>query len=558
MGRRVALTFSLAVALLCAAVPATAAPLKFSEPVYIDDTFPGGEPVMLVDTIHHTIVYSTHEGTTHIYKQGIGVDTLPWFSEYRNQVKIWTSKDGGASFQRVDFSGSGFATNPTQNSGFSDPDLTIDAGGRIYNTGINLASDALFSSADGGFTWDRGTIQCHEGDRPWLAGGNKDEAWLATNSLAMDHIVLHTTDGGSNCDQESIDSPGGNGKIYFDHATQQLFEPAQREGKFGLNVIKRGDTQATFNPSPFASDYYAHWPAVVQDGGGTIWMVWDTDPDQEGTSGGCNGGATPAANEIVLAYTKDFGKSWSAPITVARPTNQRVLWPWVYAGDAGKVSVVWYQTDRIVDLACQSAALTIYAANVINGTDDAKRKVEVVNASGRPISINSICQSGTTCVATGEDRRLGDFFTNAIDERGCAIIASGDTMKPQTGSDSAPRATALPIFIRQISGPKLIGEGDCSGVPDPPAAAPGPVVTPPAAGCVKRQGFRVKVKAPKGQRLARATIYVNGKRVKTVRGSALRKAVKVRAPKGRFTVKVVATTSQGRRITTTKRYRACA
>jgi len=43
---------------------------------------------------------------------------------------------------------------------------------------------------------------------------------------------------------------------------------------------------------------------------------------------------------------------------------------------------------------------------------------------GRPIADNNLCQNGTLCVATGEDRRLGDFFTNAVDERGCVLVAT--------------------------------------------------------------------------------------------------------------------------------------
>jgi hypothetical protein len=89
----------------------------------------------------------------------------------------------------------------------------------------------------------------------------------------------------------------------------------------------------------------------------------------------------------------------------------------------------------------------------------------IVDAAGRPISAGGVCQGGTTCVATGQDRRLGDYFTNAIDARGCVIIASGDTMMkdPATGNDLP---TARPIFIRQTSGPPLYtgtGTGDCSG-----------------------------------------------------------------------------------------------
>jgi hypothetical protein len=57
---------------------------------------------------------------------------------------------------------------------------------------------------------------------------------------------------------------------------------------------------------------------------------------------------------------------------------------------------------------------------------------------------------------TGQDRRLGDFFTNAIDARGCVLIATGDTtVKAANGTE---RPTALPIFLRQTSGPGLFGK----------------------------------------------------------------------------------------------------
>jgi len=47
------------------------------------------------------------------------------------------------TWQRTVFGQSGFATDPTKNTGFSDPDLTQDEGGRVYDTGIDLANDAI-------------------------------------------------------------------------------------------------------------------------------------------------------------------------------------------------------------------------------------------------------------------------------------------------------------------------------------------------------------------------------------------------------------------------------
>jgi hypothetical protein len=72
-----------------------------------------------------------------------------------------------------------------------------------------------------------------------------------------------------------------------------------------------------------------------------------------------------------------------------------------------------------------------------------------------------VCQGGTTCVATGQDRRLGDYFTNTIDGNGCVLIATGDTRltDPTTGG-AFP--TARPLFLRQDSGPALRGTRSCT------------------------------------------------------------------------------------------------
>ncbi|MEA2427481.1 MAG: hypothetical protein QOF37_1109, partial [Thermoleophilaceae bacterium] len=128
--------------LLALAVPAAASAVGFSPPQFVDRELAGGEPLTIADPVHHTIVYTSHEGTTHLYRPGIFAP-LPFGVNYRNQVNIWTSSDDGASWQRTGVAGA--SADPTKSNGFSDPDLTMDAGGRIYNTGINLVSDSLFS-----------------------------------------------------------------------------------------------------------------------------------------------------------------------------------------------------------------------------------------------------------------------------------------------------------------------------------------------------------------------------------------------------------------------------
>ena len=79
-----------------------------------------------------------------------------------------------------------------------------------------------------------------------------------------------------------------------------------------------------------------------------------------------NSPSTVTANSIMLLSTKDLGKTWSAPVTVAHP-GTRVFWPWIVAGDSGKVSVVWYQTepqDGLPDLDCQTGHVHAMEASI--------------------------------------------------------------------------------------------------------------------------------------------------------------------------------------------------
>jgi hypothetical protein len=455
----------------------------FAPPTYVDQQLAGGEPEVFADTLHGRLIYTSHEGTTHLYRNGIV--SSPWgdfsfVSNYCNQVNVWTSPDGGVNWYRDRYLGSPCPTSPTINTGFSDPDLTQDASGRVYNTGIDLANDALFSSPDGGQTWDKGTTNCHDGDRPWLAGGQANQVFLATDTVegsGTGHEVFVSADGGNTCSTTGIPDNGplpdggsfsGFGKLYYDRLNGALVEPAifqHGDGSFGVGIstLPAGGSAFTPHEAVRGTSLYAHWPAIALDSAGTVYLVWDTDNRQTGTSGGCSGALTPAPNSIMLTSTPDLGKTWSTPLAVANPGNARVFWPWIAAGDSGKVSVVWYQTepqDGLPDLDCQAGHIHAMEATLL-GAAGKKPQEWIVDSAGRPVHIGQVCQGGTTCVATGQDRRLGDYFTNALDARGCVLIATGDTrlLDPTTG---APLPTARPLFIHQNGGPRLIGSGTCT------------------------------------------------------------------------------------------------
>src|SRR3954453_24018192 len=118
------LAVALAMLVPAAAVAADGPSIGFDKPVFVDTELGGGEPLVFADYKHGTIIYSSHEGTRHLYRPGFTapLGDLTFAGNYRNQVNIWASKDDGRTWQRTVFGQTGFATDPTKNTCFSDPD----------------------------------------------------------------------------------------------------------------------------------------------------------------------------------------------------------------------------------------------------------------------------------------------------------------------------------------------------------------------------------------------------------------------------------------------------
>jgi hypothetical protein len=111
------------------------------------------------------------------------------------------------------------------------------------------------------------------------------------------------------------------------------------------------------------------------------------------------------------------------------------------------------------------------AAEVSNATSPTP-SVSVVDAAGRPIHSGSICAGGTACAAenviTSEDRRLGDYFTDAVDSRGCLMIATGDTTLVDSITGLAS-PISHPLFLHQDGGTSLTGQ-PCAATSSAPAS----------------------------------------------------------------------------------------
>jgi pimeloyl-ACP methyl ester carboxylesterase len=86
-----------------------------------------------------------------------------------------------------------------------------------------------------------------------------------------------------------------------------------------------------------------------------------------------------------------------------------------------------------------------------------------------------------------------------------------------------------------------------------------PVAAPPApTSCPKRQRLAFRIPQPRGGRIVKVTAYIDGKRVKRVRGRRIARLVlKPPAGKTNFTVRIVKVADNGRRTTSVRKYRRC-
>jgi hypothetical protein len=497
----------------------------------VDPTLAGGEPLVTYysNNINGAdLAYTSHEGTTHLFRDGLispdttnacATPTVPpatlptgFVCSYNNQVNVWTSTDQGVSWQRTTVVENGVGSlGPTSlfGLGFSDPDWTTDEGGWLYNTGIDLANDAVFASNDGGRSFPVGNNNCHSGDRPWLAGGTAGEVFLATDTtldgntnLSSGHEIFKgaiTSVGGGlttlQCqgaagalipsDPTGATGPGINdygnssttrggtysaaGKLFYDHNISNdgyhgaLIDPAfftnsDNSSGVGISILPNADaafatgSTVTQFPQQFevpgANPVFAHWPSIGIDAKDRVYLVWDTAATD----------ANGNLNNAIKLSTIDLHNTaagFTTPITITAP-GKSAFWPWVAVpsttAGAGNVGVVWYQYDGATNPDSGTGNVSILESSVFGADTASPTVLGPSDPIGAPIHNGGMCQSGTTCVATGQDRRLGDFFTDSVDQNGCLMIASGET----TTDPSA--ATSRPLFVQQTNGTSLTGQ----------------------------------------------------------------------------------------------------
>ncbi|HVM45004.1 MAG TPA: sialidase family protein, partial [Candidatus Thermoplasmatota archaeon] len=366
-----------------------------------------------------TILVSAHPGWTHTRYPPSPNLLVP----ASGQSYLWRSTDGGETWTHVGLPMAPMGLGPRGvGQGVSDPDFAVDSNGRIYLTDLEaLAAASVSWSDDDGQTWIMGNnLASTYGpiDRQWLATHGTDV--YLTGNYFLDQRMLKSTDGGltwlqvgsANCNGDFVARDDG-----------VLIVGCQT----GIDVSENGGARFEKRDVPGADSWARSMAEPAVDAAGNVYI--------------------PYTNEdgVFVAGTPDLGKTWWEPIQLASSGTN--VWPWVVAGDAGRVAVVWYHTDDDAGPRAAGGDWFVDGA-IIVGADTPTPEVHPTRIAG-PIYQGTMCQRGTTCqldTSKSGDRRLGDFFEATADAEGYLHVVYSVALED---------SISHPGYSKQIGGPRL-------------------------------------------------------------------------------------------------------
>src|SRR6266404_2401960 len=477
---------------------------------------------------------------------------------------VWRSTDHGASFHLVPGNLSPFGKPNVTCVGGGDSGLAIDTANRLYFVDLQGLTDVSNSvSSDQGATWLSTCNAANDAgvDRPWIAafgdpqnGGalyqTVDQTGQCIGSCESDlgqvgsNIVeiTRSQDGvtftplpAQQIEADGIvsgivtDSAGG---VYIAHtglvdSTGNIVGGSDGNGNDNAIVVVRfptgyssatptplanGQTLCQAQPSTCTTNIVYRAP-LDSNGNSTVTVGQDFSPIAIDRAGNLyvtwsqasvdSIGNVSSSSQIYMAVSTNHGASWGTPvrITAATPTLQTNLFPWIAAGDPGRVDIVWYGTPTLGSCPSQPCGSSGIQAHwsvmmaqslntVVNGAPNARPSFTTSQVSEVSNHFGAICTMGLGCT-TGGDRGLLDFLSVTVGLKGEANVVWADAVN---SNFSGGTSSALIAFNRQIAGPSLyasVGQvtgpaptsGSASGSPDAFYSANG-TITPASSNLV--------------------------------------------------------------------------
>jgi hypothetical protein len=392
-------------------------------------------------------------------------------------ARLWRSTNAGANWKYLGQVDSDLGV-PAGN----DTDVEFDGLNRLYaaDLAIGLGLSTTISRYTSPTTItsvtqrDFRTIGPPGEDRQWLATFGNQTVYLTYHDAAAEDVfVASSFDGGQTflppvsaiTDPVLLadTTPNTNmGRIVTDQRTGAVYVgfaaslPQDNAGNPPFGPHRRAVIARSFDNGLTWEDFIAFegppgtgignlWPSLSIDRSGNLYFAFAANLD-------ANLNVTTDGNRsIFYIRSTNQGATWSRPVKVNQDAGSKVM-PWVVAGCAGKVDIVWYGTDRSGDpntfpnSGTDAPDWNVYFAQTLNGLN-ATPTFTQTKVSDHVTHRGQISTGGLTGNA---DRRLADFFEVDNDSAGMAHTVWADT-----GTSST--ATAQVYYSHQTAGTGILG-----------------------------------------------------------------------------------------------------
>ncbi len=222
-------------------------------------------------------------------------------------------------------------------------------------------------------------------------------------------------------DQGNIVVDQVNGNVYtvfVANPSNQVYVARSTDGgiSFDLHLVHQG---------PDGMSYRNVFAIMAVDRGSNVHVVY---------SNGTN---------VYLSSSSDQGTTWTTPVRVNNGNaTKTALSPWIDAGDAGKVDIMWWGTSSSSSLS-GSAQWKVFFAQTQNAL--ALTPTISQNAATGVFHTGPICVNGTGCPSGTRD--MAEYASTTVYRDGMAMI-----VYPDNQHSSNP----LTYFVKQKSGAGIL------------------------------------------------------------------------------------------------------
>jgi hypothetical protein len=178
------------------------------------------------------------------------------------------------------------------------------------------------------------------------------------------------------------------------------------------------------------------FPQLAIDRGGNLYYTWSQ------TQGPVDAGE----QDVYYTFSTNGGMKWASPINLTPEKGATAIFPWMVAGDPGRVDITYYKSNNGVNsnVAPPDTVWNVFFGQSLKALNTGAN-FNSVQVSAQP---NHLGDASTHGLGGEADRDLLDFLTIEKDSRGAALIAYSDD-HVRRNTDTRDRVT------RQLSGNSL-------------------------------------------------------------------------------------------------------